>query len=364
MSGQSIAVVQPVVPDYRVPLFAALKQKYGTRFVVYAGGDNQDGTIRMDPRAKSFVRLLTNRDLVCGAATWQSGYRQELLSASLVILPGSLRFVSAMWLALRRRQLRKPTILWGHAMGAVTLAKPFREMMFRLPDGYIAYTELDSQIIRKARRDERVWVANNSCVWRNECESIAGCPVNTVMVGRLVAEKKPTLLLEAFAVAVAKGLVPSAAQLVFVGDGPLRPRLAERASQLGIPDRVCFTGHVSERKALSAVYADALVAVSAGYVGLSVIQAFAAGVPMLVSRTERHSPEIEACDESFNTVFFQTDSVESLVGMLSAVYDQKELWRARREAISLRVAGRYTYDAMCGAFESAIEHFLSAPLTT
>jgi glycosyltransferase involved in cell wall biosynthesis len=59
--------------------------------------------------------------------------------------------------------------------------------------------------------------------------------------GRLVADKGPDLLLEAF-VRLA-GRHPTA-RLVLVGDGPLRAQLAERAAAAGLADRVDLPGHV------------------------------------------------------------------------------------------------------------------------
>jgi len=79
---------------------------------------------------------------------------------------------------------------------------------------------------------------------------------------------------------------------------------------------------------------------------------------MIVSRKEKHSPEIEACEEGFNTVFFETDSVDSLASHLAAIYSDAVVWNARREAIAERIADKYTYDGMISTFESAIESFI------
>jgi glycosyltransferase involved in cell wall biosynthesis len=59
--------------------------------------------------------------------------------------------------------------------------------------------------------------------------------------GRLVADKGPDLLLDAFAAVAARH--PSA-RLVLVGDGPLRAPLRTRAATLGLTDRVELPGHL------------------------------------------------------------------------------------------------------------------------
>jgi glycosyltransferase involved in cell wall biosynthesis len=361
MQAKSIAVVQPAVPDYRVPLFQALAERYGPAFAVYAAAASGGGTIRTDDRARTFVRPLSNMELLGGRLLWQRGYEQELLDAALVIAPGSLRFLSVRWLLTRRKLRGLPTILWGHFAGSWSWAAFPRRGMFRLPNGYIAYTQTDGEKIRRIRGDDRVWVASNSCVWKDECRAASRpgiTPQDVLYVGRLVADKKPSLLLEGFARAVGRGAVPQAARLVIVGDGPLRADLQARAAVLGVGQRTVFTGHVSDHGTLEELYAGALVAASPGYIGLSAIQSFAAGVPMIVSRTEKHSPEIEACEESFNTVFFETDSIESLASHLAAAYAAADEWTRRRPLIAGRIAAKYTYDGMIAAFETAIDAFI------
>lgn len=356
----SIAVVQPAVPDYRAPLFRALRERYGSAFAVYAAATSGAGTIRTDDRVADFVRPISNVDFFGGLLTWQSGYERELLEASLVIAPGNLHFLSVPWLITRRRMMGRPTLLWGHFDGARSWAAPLRNAMFRLPDGYIAYTRTDGDKIRRIRGDDRVWVASNSCVWKEQCRPACRPgtdPKDVIIVGRLVSEKKPLLLLEAFARAAARGTIPEQSRLVLVGDGPLRPTLLARATELGIARRTVFMGHVSDHDRLEELYASALVAVSPGYIGLSAIQSFAAGVPMIVSRTEKHSPEIEACNEGVNTFFFETDSVEALAAELGAMYASAGEWTRRRPQIAEAIASRYTYDGMIATFMTAIDTF-------
>lgn len=358
MTAPRIAIVQPVVPDYRVPLFESLHQRYGRDFAVYAANSADDGTIRMDPRAETFVRLLQNRSWLGGQIVWQRGQPAALVHAPLVIVPGSLRILSAMWLLLRRRLTGRRTILWGHAGGSNEWVGIFRRWMVRTADGFIAYSRADGESVRLIRGDANVWVAGNSCVWKHECRpalNTSTLPMNVLAVGRLVPEKKPVLLLDAFARAIRENMIPKKAQLIFTGDGPLRQALVAQAASLGISDRVVLTGHVSDRSRLESLYAEAAVAVAPGTLGLSGIQSFAAGVPMIVSRTDRHGPELEAVKEGFNAIFFDTDSEKSLAEALGSVFRHAETWVKRRPQISEAVAECYTYEGMIAAFVNAID---------
>jgi alpha-1,6-mannosyltransferase len=101
-----------------------------------------------------------------------------------------------------------------------------------------------------------------------------------VHCGRLSAEKKPGLSLDALE-ALRKRGVP--AVLVMAGGGPLRPRLQADAAARGLPVR--FIGHVANRERVAALLATADIALAPGPVetfGLSALEALASGTPTVV----------------------------------------------------------------------------------
>lgn len=101
------------------------------------------------------------------------------------------------------------------------------------------------------------------------------------IIGRLFPIKNHKLFLEAAArIAAAK----SSSRFVIVGDGPLRPQLERQAGELGLGDRVIFTGW---RLDLPPVYSDLdVLVVSSINEGTPVvaIEAMAAGCPVVATR--------------------------------------------------------------------------------
>ncbi|MBB2992689.1 alpha-1,6-mannosyltransferase [Mycolicibacterium iranicum] len=102
-----------------------------------------------------------------------------------------------------------------------------------------------------------------------------------VHCGRLSVEKHPHRSIDALAALRASGLD---AELVVVGEGPLRPRLQRQAA--GLP--VHFTGFVGCRDTVAGILASADVALAPGpheTFGLAALEALACGTPAVVSRT-------------------------------------------------------------------------------
>jgi glycosyltransferase involved in cell wall biosynthesis len=99
-------------------------------------------------------------------------------------------------------------------------------------------------------------------------------------VGRLCEIKQQQILLRAFA---ELGRPFPSAHLLLVGDGPLRPELEKLADDLGIAPRIHFAGYQPEpEKFLAMMDIFALTSRSEG-MPLSVLEAWASGVPVVAS---------------------------------------------------------------------------------
>lgn len=101
------------------------------------------------------------------------------------------------------------------------------------------------------------------------------------IVGRVVPIKNHALFLEA-AARVRRRL--PAARFVVVGDGELRPEVEAQAAALGLADAVTFTGW---QRDLAAIYSDLDVLVISSHnegTPVSVIEALAAGCPVVATR--------------------------------------------------------------------------------
>lgn len=350
-----LVIVQTCLPDYRLAFFERLVARRPETELV-CGRDFFTPSLALCQEPAPWRSYLRNRFLFSRSLLWQSGLGR-VVDSELVIAEFNPRVLST-WVLLVRRKLRgRRTLLWGHLWGQygpVWLSHHFRLLMLRLSDGMITYNRSQAAEFSRLLPIRTAWVAPNSCVTQAMCIPHPaprgnGC---IVYVGRLIGSKKPAVLLEAFARAIPQ--LPPAAQLLFAGAGPEREMLERRTQELGLAGRVEMFGHVSSDADLEKIYRRAQVAVSPGYVGLSAIQCMAAGVPMLVSRHEPHSPEIEACQDGKTCEFFETDNIDDLAIKLVGFFRPDTPWRNARPAIAQFISQNYTIDRMIAGFDCAM----------
>jgi len=257
--------------------------------------------------------------------------------AVLVHSWGPLMIEPLLW----SRAASRRAVMWTES-GARTgllrdpLTMAARRRLVALSDAFLSTGTQATRFIESLGADPTHVV--RSCLPSALGEKIAGMPLprreaaaagtRFLFVGRLVERKRPVELALAFVRAL-----PSlgGATLSFVGDGPLRGRLAEIAGASG--GRVRLLGR-AEGQALSLRYldADVLVVPSVREVwGLVVNEALAAG--LYVVATDQVASAVDLLDEH-SGLLIPADDRDRLVDALlaAATVDQSDAERAARRA--------------------------------
>lgn len=355
-SAGSVRLVQTSIGDYRQAFLEAIVERMGERFQAYAGETYFNGTTRTQVHLDGHLHPLRNRFLLHRRLLWQSGAVSAAVGAHVAVLEYNPRILSV-WVALvMRRFLRRRTVLWGHAWsrsGRGSLRNVVRGAMRGLSDGLVVYSRTQGRELTGARPRRPLFVAPNAIYRRSQLEPADHAdPRDFLYVGRLVTQKRPEVLLQAFSLALDR--LPVGSRLVFVGEGPMEGPLRKAAASLPA-GRVVLEGHVADPEVLRGLYARSIASVSPGYVGLSITQSLGFGVPMVVARDEPHSPEIEAAIEGFNCRFFAPTTAEALAKVMIAMAEDAPTWVARRAAIAEDCRTKYSVEAMADGFISAIE---------
>jgi len=159
-------------------------------------------------------------------------------------------------------------------------------------------------------------------------------------IGRLAPVKGQTTLIEAFA--SLRHALPGA-RLVLVGDGPDRDTLTKQVEALGLAPAVLFAGHVGDAAPFYAAV-DVLAVPSRNEgMGRVIIEAMAAGVPVVASRVGG-IPDLVTDGET--GLLVPPSDPELLRLALLTLANQPELGRTLAAAAQQRVVPHYGAEAM------------------
>ena len=147
--------------------------------------------------------------------------------------------------------------------------------------------------------------------------------------------------------------VPS--RLVFVGDGPDRPRALKRAAELGVGDRVLFLGkHASVHELLSCADIFLLPSETESF-GLAALEAMACGAPVIASRVGG-LPEV--IDDGVTGYLFDVGAIENMAEAGVRLLSDEAL-HAEMSAAGRRVAeGRFSAEAVVPLYEEYYQRVL------
>jgi glycosyltransferase involved in cell wall biosynthesis len=186
---------------------------------------------------------------------------------------------------------------------------------------------------------------------------LAGFDGPVVMfLGRIAPKKGLDILIRAFAQVRAK----TDARLAIVGpdDEDLSPTLRSVAAEAGVADEVAFTGPLYEQDRLSALADADLWALSshAENFGIAVVEAMAAGLPVVVSREVDIAAEIDAAGAGICSDL----SVDDFAGHLIRLIDDPQL-RAQIAQRGRDYAKRYDWHAIASEMAQVYEKALGRP---
>jgi lipopolysaccharide/colanic/teichoic acid biosynthesis glycosyltransferase/glycosyltransferase involved in cell wall biosynthesis len=174
------------------------------------------------------------------------------------------------------------------------------------------------------------------------------------IVGRIFPIKNHRLFLEA--AAQVAGKLP-ATRFVVVGDGTLRSEIEALARQLGLEQRVTFTGW---RRDLPRVYADLdVLVVSSDNEGtpVSAIEAMASGCPVVATRVGGLPDLVEDGKVGYLVAPRDADAMaDSIVGLLSDRERARQMGRSARES----VRDRYRAERLCRDIEALYADLLAS----
>ena len=345
-------ILQTVTPSYRNKFFDYLRGALKDDFQLYSGDCYFEKSVTSDltysKRNKITNFFFLNRMFLFQFGMWSIIFRKNIL-----VLEMNPRIISNWIILIIRKTLNRKTVLWGHAWpraGKNSFSDKIRHLMRLMGNIIIVYTKTQQKELLIKMPNKKIYFASNSLYQISEMKTnhTKSLINNMIYVGRLTRSKKPFLFIKSFHAIFNK--LPKNTKLYLVGDGPEKQKISEYIKQNNLNTRIELYGHVDDYKTLKQLYFSSLFSISPGYIGLSVTQSFGFGVPMIVSKHENHSPEIEAVKEGENAIYFQTDNVDNLCEKILHMYEFRDKWIDKRKNIVKDCQTNYSIEVMCSPF--------------
>jgi L-malate glycosyltransferase len=379
-NNRRIVITQHRLLHYRQAFFDRLRTagaERGLEIRLVHGQPSQTEALKKDVGRLPWADEVNNRirrvrgvDLI-----WQP-YPQALRDAELVVLIQENRVLSNYpWLLRWGVRPGQRIAYWGHGRNLQSdaptgLRERWKRWFVNRVDWWFAYTESTRTLLQHdGFPAERISVLDNAidneqferdlaavsdaerAARRERLGAAHDAPVG-LYCGSLYPDKRLDLLI-ASADLVQRGF--PGFRLVIVGDGPSRSQITEAAAS-----RPWLQWVGVQRGAEKAAWFRAAdLYLSPGAVGLHVLDAFCAGVPMITTEGARHGPEIAYLRSGHNGFVVRDDAAAYADTVMQLLRDPAQLARVR--AAAAEDAKRYTLDNMVKRFVEGIEGALRLP---
>lgn len=372
-SVMRVAICQPRVAKYRVPVFERLGGIPGIELSVFAGkSSNILEGVESGANFRFVPAPVINRRMGPVEYRYQAAQIQVVKSGRFdaVILPWDSHYLSLGPAILAGRLCGVPVLLWGHGYSkkGMGFRDSLRNFYGKRANAVLLYSQTVAQrLVRESRfQGERVFVAQNAIdqaaiqaardTWSRETARLASFrreheldPQFTVaFVSRLLPDNRIELLVEAFA--LVRREQPNA-KLVIIGDGPCRRDLESLALRLHLGNSVIFAGAIFDENNIAPWLLSSTVFVYPRNIGLSLMHAFGYGLPVITSdNLASHNPEIEALVAGENGLLYEDGNVEDMARKILTVFRIPNLRASMAEKALRQVHEVYTVERMVDGF--------------
>ena len=250
-------------------------------------------------------------------------------------------FLAKLYAPLVRHSLKKADVIIASSEGNIINSKlvlPFQDKC---------------KVIPFAVSDEYFKEGAKYCA--SPIERKAGEPVHILFLGRMVWYKGCEYLLKAFA-----AMKNTNCDLTLVGGGPLEEELKQKAAELGVADRVRFTGMVSEEEKMQHIKdSDFLVLPSvskAEAFALVQIEAMAFGKPVINTSLPSGVPYVSPAGKTGMTV--EPENEEQLRDAMDEMVSNEELRLAYGKAARKMVETDYQNEKFVSMHKELFQQLL------
>jgi putative glycosyltransferase len=239
-----------------------------------------------------------------------------------------------------------------------------RRFVYRKADAYIGYYSHARDILESyGLRKDAFFYGNTtdtdlllSIRKQLECiPPILGRRQRILHIGRLVKWKKVELLILAFSLIVKEY---RDCELVIVGEGPEKGSLSRMAVNLGLSDKILFTGAIYDPMELGQYMRGASLYVLAGMGGLSINDAMCFSLPIICSVCD--GTERDLVRDGVNGFFFKENDVVDLSQKMYLILSNPPMAEEMGKKSLQIIMERANIDTFTKMYRSALDYAMQA----
>lgn len=365
-------IIQPTVPEYRLPLFSALSSRDDINLLVHASPTMMNSPKSIDGEydwldlSCEIIQIIPNRIL------WQKGLRirNEKSCQRVLVISGNPRFLSNYVLWVKAKSIGIPVIWWGHGWSASSnwLTSKIRKLLMKFADVVMLYTEKEAEnYIKSGFSSRRTIGINNSIDQSNTIKAIAYWGndrlkkfkiennINNKNVllfcGRLTNKTRLDILIKAL-----KYLAKDNILLVIIGNGPKKDLYKKLAIENNVDKKVIWIDETYDEMKLAPWFLSAKCSVYPGSIGLSLLHAFGYSLPVIThDKRSKQMPEIAALIHGYNGLEYKYNEPQDLIKTIKSLIHSDKILNKMRENAQFTVKSKYSLENMVNNFYTAVQ---------
>lgn len=288
----------------------------------------------------------------------------------VIFIDGNPRIVSQAIFATILRLFNKKVVIWSmvHSYRNNVLTENIRIFWLNIFKYHFLYNDADVDILiekgfknklmigmnnglnqKKIDKVIEEWPMKKLNLWREDKQN--SDKVLIVSSGRLVNNKYDDLV-EALPTIASK--IPNILWVI-IGDGPEREKLESKIKKNNLSNLVCFVGEIYDDNKITPWLLSSQIFVHPYAVGLSIMQAFGYGLPIITHHIrEEHGPEFVAFEEKKTGYVYQKNNIQDLSNIVVHTLQNNTELQGMKKYVQGIAREKYNVDVMYQRFKKMV----------
>lgn len=359
---------------YRLPIYNQMAKEIGCDFYIFED-DPSKGIESYDYKLLNNFQGVLKPTYLLGNFYWQKGTIRLILKPYDLYIVGSAYCLSYWILILLAKFKGRKVASWSHGLYGREkgVRKLIKTWYYKICNLNYVYNDRAIELMVQSgiKKDSIIAVGNSLDTYHNWeirktltkstifCEHFKNNYPVLIFVGRVTAEKRLDMILDAMSILEGKGIKTN---LIVIGKDIDCINLDKRAEEVGLKKNLWLYGPCYDENILGNFFYNASLCVSPGNVGLTAINSMTFGCPVIThNNLSYQGPEYAAIKPGITGDFFNQGCVEDLSSIIK-FWTSKEATKRRneiRQACYNEVDNHWTIYNETNKFKNSLEKIIN-----